>query len=47
MIPRQHIFWTLGYFLEERRQVYAARGCLLRQAAVCLLLALLRLFRRA
>jgi hypothetical protein len=35
--------WVLAYSLEESRQRYADRRQLLRQAAVCLLLALLRL----
>ena len=35
--------WVLSYSLEEARQRYADRRQLLRQAAACLLLALLRL----
>ena len=35
--------WVLMYWLEEKRQRYADRRQLLRQAAVCLILALLRL----
>ena len=35
--------WVLSYSLEEARQRYADRRQLLRQAGVCLLLALLRL----
>ena len=35
--------WVLAYSLEEARQRYADRRQLLRQAAACLLLALLRL----
>ena len=35
--------WAMTYSLEEARQRYADRRQLLRQAGVCLLLALLRL----
>jgi hypothetical protein len=35
--------WRAGYIIEERRQLYAARGHLLRQAGACILLAVLRL----
>ena len=35
--------WVMAYRLEEARQHYADRRRLLRQAAACLLLALLRL----
>lgn len=35
--------WVITYSLEEARQRYADRRQLLRQAAVCLLLALVRL----
>ncbi len=35
--------WVLNYSLEESRQRYAGRQQLIRQAAACLILALLRL----
>lgn len=35
--------WILNYSLEEARQRYAGRQHFVRQAAVCLILALLRL----
>jgi hypothetical protein len=39
--------WVLQYELEEARQDYASSGRLLKQAAVCILLAILRIGRAA
>lgn len=42
LIKRNRI-WLLSYDLEEARQRYASSGKLIRQAAVCIALAFLRL----
>lgn len=39
--------WLCQYELEEARQNYASSGQLLKQAAVCILLAILRIGRLA
>ena len=41
--PIGYRIWVLSYSLEEARQRYADRRQLLRQAAACIALALLRL----
>lgn len=46
MARSQNLAWRLAYALEERRQLYAARGQLFRQAGACIELTALRLFWR-